>query len=123
MPSNNRVDRLNSQLKKNIYEILSQRVKNPNLTEMFSVTEVSCDRDLTLAKVYISIFSTDSVRAQKTFEAIKQSGGFVRGSLLKSMNIHAVPQLVFELDNRMENQDRITKILMEIKSENQSSDS
>lgn len=123
MTSNNRVDRLNSQLKKNIYEILSQRVKNPNLTEMFSVTEVSCDRDLTLAKVYISVFSGDSVRAQKTFEAIKQSAGFVRSSLLKSMHIHAVPQLVFELDNRMENQDKISKILMEIKSENKPSDS
>lgn len=117
MSSDNRVDRLNSQLRKNIYEILSQKVKNPHLTEMFSITEVTCDRDLTLAKVYISIFSTDSQKAQKTFDAIKQSAGFVRSKLLKSMRIHAVPQLVFEIDNRLQNQDRISKILMEIKSE------
>lgn len=110
-----REDRLNSQLKKSIYEALSTKVKNPNLSEMFSVVEVTCDRDLTLATVYVSIFSgTDAAKAA-TFEAIKHSAGFVRNCLAKSLHLHAIPQLVFQLDTTSQKSDRINQILAEVK--------
>lgn len=110
----NRVDRLNSQLKKNIYEILTTKVKNPNLTEMFSVVEVTCDRDLTLATVYISIFSGTDQSKSATFEAIKQSAGFIRGCLAKIMRLHAIPQLVFKQDTTMQKSERINQILAQV---------
>lgn len=51
-----RTAKLNSEFQKNIYEVLSKSVKDPRITEMFSVTKVETDKELTLAKVYISVY-------------------------------------------------------------------
>jgi len=113
--SNVRVEKLNSEFQRNIYEILSTKVKDPRLTEMFSVTKVSCDKELTYAKVYVSIFSTDADKAKSTFDAIKSSVGYVRHSLLKAMHIRSVPELDFVLDETLDEGDKIERILNEIK--------
>ena len=57
--ANNRAGKINAELQKNIYENLSKKVKDPRLTEMFTITQVSVDKELTVAKVYVSIFSTN----------------------------------------------------------------
>lgn len=121
---NNRVDKLNSEFQKNIYETIVRKVKDPRLTEMFSITKVTCDKELTYAKVYVSIFSTDQDRIKNTFTAITSSANFVRSCLLKSMRIRAVPQLAFVLDDYMEQGDKIDKLLDELKNnENNNSSS
>ncbi|MBR0190293.1 MAG: 30S ribosome-binding factor RbfA, partial [Clostridia bacterium] len=54
-----RTDRLNSEFKKEIYEIISRRLNDPEITEMVSVMKVDVSRDLSYAKVFVSVFSTD----------------------------------------------------------------
>lgn len=95
---NNRTGKINAELQKNIYEILSKKVKDPRLTEMFTITQVSVDKELTVAKVYVSIFSSDNKRSDDTFEAIQNSANFVRSNLYKIMRIRNVPQLIFYRD-------------------------
>ena len=51
--ANARVDKVNAELKRSIYEILSKKVKSPELTEMFSIVKVDADKELTYAKVYV----------------------------------------------------------------------
>ena len=63
----NRLEKLNSEFRKYISELLTKKVKHPNLTEMFTILEVVCDKELATAKVYVSIFSTNEMRAAKTF--------------------------------------------------------
>ena len=50
-----RIDKINSELKKEIYAAITKRLKNPLITEMFSITEVDASKDLSSAKVYISV--------------------------------------------------------------------
>ena len=109
--ANARVDKVNAELKRSIYEILSKKVKSPELTEMFSIVKVDADKELTYAKVYVSVFSADKVKADKTFEAIKHSENFVRQCLFKEMRIKSVPQIVFLKDDSMEYSQKIEKML------------
>ena len=44
-----REKRLNSEFQKEIYDILKYKVKNPDLTEMFSISEVDVTNDLKYA--------------------------------------------------------------------------
>ena len=55
----NRNDRLNGEFQKEIYQIISRRLKNPLVTEMFSILRVDCRRDLSYAKVFVSVYSTN----------------------------------------------------------------
>lgn len=106
-----REQRLNSEFQKEIYDILKYKVKNPNITEMFSILEVDVTNDLKYAKVYVSIFSTDGEKGAKTFSAIKESAKTVRSELAKIMRIRTVPEITFILDTSADYGNKIEKIL------------
>ena len=52
-----RTERLSGEYQRDIYEIITKKLKNPLITEMFSVLRVDVARDLAHAKVYISVYS------------------------------------------------------------------
>ena len=106
-----REKRLNSEFQKEIYSILKNKIKNPAISEMFSISEVDVTNDLKHAKVFVSVFSTDKVKAQATFEAICASAKAVRTELSKTMRIRNVPELHFVTDNSTDYGNKIDKIL------------
>ena len=110
----NRTEKLNSEFQRSIYEILTRKVKDPRLTEMFSITQVECDKELQRAKVYASVYSADKAKADATLEAIKDAAGFVRSTLSKSMHIRTVPKFEFITDTSMQYSQKINDILSEI---------
>ena len=65
-----RTDRLNSEFRKLIYDVIKNRLDIHGATEMYSVTEVDVSPDLKHAKVYLSVYSTDEAKAKATFDAI-----------------------------------------------------
>lgn len=68
----NRIEKLNSSFKRDIAELLTKKVKDPRITEMFTVLEVDCDKELSTAKVYISVFSADEQKAAQTFGNLRK---------------------------------------------------
>lgn len=106
-----REKRLNSEFQKEIYSILKNKIKNHAISEMFSISEVDVTNDLKHAKVFVSVFSTDKVKAQATFEAICASAKAVRTELSKTMRIRTVPELHFVTDNSTDYGNKIDKIL------------
>ena len=106
-----REQRLNSEFQKEIYNILKNKVKNHDITEMFSILEVEVTNDLKYAKVFVSIFSTNAEKKQKTFKAICDSAKFVRGELAKIMRIRTVPELKFVIDTSADYGQKIDDIL------------
>ena len=109
-----RTDKLNSEFQKSIYEILTKKVKDPRLTEMFSILEVRVDKELQTAKVFVSVFSTDQEKAAKTFEAIKEHAGTIRYELAHMMQMRTVPELHFLWDDTMEYGDKIDRLIQSI---------
>ena len=109
-----REKRLNSEFQHEIYDILKNKVKNTDLTEMFSISEVEVTNDLKYAKVFVSVFSIDEQKKKNTFDAICSFAKFVRGELGKRMRIRYVPELKFLLDTANEYGNRIDSILSSI---------
>lgn len=110
-----RTERLNSEFKKEISEIIARRLNDPAITEMVSVTEVKVSRDLSHAKVFLSVFSTDDKKKEKTFAAICKNAGKIRFLLGGAMRIRTVPELEFLIDGSMDYGDKIDKLLAKIK--------
>lgn len=110
----NRNDRLNGEFQKEIYEIISRRLKNPLVTEMFSIVRVDASRDLSHAKVFVSIYSTDAVKKQQTFNAISSDAKKIRFELAKVIRARTVPELHFFLDDSMEYDDKMEKLFKSI---------
>lgn len=114
MPKNeNRLNRINEELKKEISQIISFELKNPDATGLISVTKVKITPDLKYAKVYVSLLN--SKNEEKTIEALKSSAGFIRSSIAKRINLRNTPELVFEKDDSMEYGMKIDSILKDLK--------
>ena len=113
MPTNeNRLNRINEELKKEISNIISFELKNPDATGLISVTKVKITPDLKYAKVYVSMLNSKS--NEKTLEALKKSSGYIRSSIAKKINLRITPERVFEEDDSMEYGMKIDSILKDL---------
>ena len=110
-----RTDRLNSEFRKNIYDVIKYRVNVSGITEMFTITEVDTSPDIKNAKVYISVYSTSKEKADATFNAIKGAAQEIRHELASVMrNMRYIPELRFYRDEACEYGSKIDGILSNI---------
>ena len=110
MPKNEaRLNRINEELKKELSQVLNYELKNPNVTGMLSVTKVKITPDFKYAKVYVSILNSKNIK--KTLEGLKESSGFIRSRLAKTVNLRITPELDFEIDDSLEHGAKIDAIL------------
>ena len=113
MPSNNnRFERINEEYRKEISSIIDNKLKNPNVTGLISVTKVKVTQDLKFAKVYVSILNSKNLK--DTLAGLKKSAGFVRSELARTVNLRNTPEIIFELDDSVEYGAKIDSILKDI---------
>ena len=114
----NRTDRLNGEFQREIYEIITRKLKNPLITEMFSIIAVDTSKDLSHANVYVSVYSLNEDKKVATFNAINNDSKKIRFELAKVMkHIRTVPELHFILDSSMEYGAKMDKLFNQIASE------
>ena len=95
MNGTNRIDKVNSELQKEIADVISRKLKNPLITEIVSILDVVASKDLRHDKVYLSIFSMDNAKKERTFNAIVADSKRIRYELSKSMRMRTVPEFHF----------------------------
>ena len=100
-------------LKKEISNVISFELKNPNVTGLISVTKAKITPDLKYAKIYVSILNSKNLK--KTMEGLKESTGFIRTQVAKTINLRITPELIFELDDSLEYGEKIEKILKSVR--------
>ncbi|MFZ8961234.1 MAG: 30S ribosome-binding factor RbfA [Flavobacteriaceae bacterium] len=98
-----RQKKIGTVLQQEIATLLQQAIRQGGGAQlMLSVTKVTVTSDLSLAKVYLSIFP--SQKAQPYFEALKQNGSQLRHDLSQRMKnqLRKIPELVFYLDDSLD---------------------
>ena len=110
--NSNRMNRIDEELKKEISNIVTYDLNNPNITGLISVTKVKVTPDLKYAKVYISIINSKNTK--ETFVHLKKASGFVRTEIAKRINLRITPEIIFELDDSIEYGAKIDSILKDI---------
>ena len=68
---------------------------------MASVTRVDTSRDLSFARVYVSVLGTDQEKAD-TMEALTAAAGFIHRAIRPHLRMRNVPHLAFHLDEAIE---------------------
>jgi len=117
-----RPEKVASEFKKAIYEIITRKLKNPLITEMVSITEVEVSSDMSHADVFVSIYSTDAERKNRTFKEISASAKTIRYELAKSVRLRYIPELHFILDETMSYGDKMDKLFIEIRKKSSDGD-
>jgi len=107
-----RIDKINSEIQRIIAEIV-KNLKDPRLAKMISITGVDATNDLKQAKVYISVLGDENDK-KEALTGLKNAEGFIRRELGEKIDLHSLPELLFEIDNSIENGMKIDSILKEI---------
>ena len=106
-----KTDRVAEELRKSISVILQNKLRNPDISPMASITAVTVSKDLKYADVFVSVLGD----AEKTVNALNASAGYVRRELAIAMrNMRTVPALRFRIDASVEYGRKIDSILKEI---------
>ncbi len=93
--------RINSEVRKELAELIRSGIKDPRVSLLTSVTEVEVAPDLKTAKVYVSILGDDE-KKKSTLAGLKSAMPFLRSQLAKTVNLRITPELRFVLDTSIE---------------------
>ena len=107
-----RTDRVDELLRQEIGAILAREVADPRVG-FATVTDVETTRDLSHAKVWVSVIG-DAAERRATLAALDRAMGFVRRELGVRLRLRRIPALHVELDTSMERGTRVLKILDEL---------
>jgi ribosome-binding factor A len=118
MPSDIRLKRIQDQIKRVLTEILESKVDDPRVDGVY-VTDVSVDRELDFANIYVSSLAGES-QAEELVAGLENANSFIRYNLSQEINLRAMPKLRFYWDNTPQKADRIETLLNEIRQERES---
>lgn len=110
--SNLRANRVAEQIKKELGEILAQKIKDPRVG-FVTVTDVEVTGDLQQAKIFISILG-DEDEKEATFLGLSKAQGFIRKEIGERIRLRKTPELSFEFDESIEYGNRIERILRDL---------
>lgn len=104
-----RMERIESLLVEEISKALLRDIKNPRVG-LVTVTEAKVSKDLSVAKVYVSIMGAPEHR-KETLEALQHSAGYLQGLFGKRLRLRRIPRIQFIEDESLRQADRITRLL------------
>lgn len=105
-----RIDRVNELLRSEISQLIAKGIKDPRVAGVISVTEVIASSDLRSARVYVSVMG-DPANRQQALEGIRSAASFLRRELRERVNLRHTPHMTFELDDSIEEGDRVLRLM------------
>lgn len=102
-----RQQKINKQLQKDLADIFQQQGMQAYNGALISVTGVRITPDLSIAKVYLSIFP--SAKVKEVMELVSENNKSIRGELGRRVRhqLRIVPELTFYVDDSLDYVERI----------------
>lgn len=108
-----RANRIGEEIRRIISELLLNGLKDPRISPMTSVNRVEVTRDLSYAKIYVSVLG-DEEEKKETIDGLNSAKGYIRKTLASNLDIRYIPQPIFILDESIEEAIRMSKLIDEI---------
>ena len=105
--------RINSEVMKDLSNIIRSEIKDPRIAPMTCVTAVEVAPDLKTCKAYISVLGDEEVR-ERTMEGLRSAEGYIRRQLASDLNLRNTPQITFIADTSTEYGMHMSKLIDEV---------
>lgn len=107
-----RPERVAEAIKKEIADLICNDIKDPRLG-FVTITGVEVTKDLSFAKIFVSVLGSVDQR-QETVDILQKASGFMRSEIGRRIKVRQTPELIFKLDTSLDHGTRIMEILHEI---------
>ena len=115
MSQGSRPDRVADQIRKELSILIARQVQDPGIG-FLTVTRVKVTPDLQQARIFYTIIGDEKAR-KETARALGRALPFLRRQMGQRLRLRHVPELQFMYDETIEQQDRVEKIIQDIRAE------
>jgi len=113
MSQGSRPDRVADQIRAELALLLTREVHDPGIG-FVTITRVQMTADLQQARVFYTALGDDKAR-KNSERAIDRAGPFLRRQIGSRLRLKRVPELTFLYDESIAGQDRIERLLNEVR--------
>lgn len=110
--SSMRAERVGEQMKKELMDIINNKVKDPRVG-FITITDVVLTNDLSQAKVFLTVLGNDK-EVENTFKALDKAKGFIKSELGSRMRLRIMPELMYEYDQSIEYGNKIERMIQDL---------
>lgn len=96
-----RTERVASLVRSTLAEAIQGRLSDPRIEPLTSITRVEMSPDLSVARVFISVMAPEN-RQKLTLDALTHAVRLLRRRLGERIMLRQVPELIFKLDNSLQ---------------------
>lgn len=112
MAVNHRQNQLGQVIMHELSDLMRLRMKDPRIG-FTSITAVEVTRDLSYAKVFVSVMGSPEEQ-RDTMRALRHAAGFLRHELAQRLTVRHVPELTFVLDESIARGARVIELLNQV---------
>jgi ribosome-binding factor A len=106
----NRTERVADLIQKSLAQIILQEVSDERI-RFVTITSVSMSRDLSYAKIYISVLTEDSTVIKETVNFLNRMAKQLRYRLAQTVKLRIAPELKFVYDESTAHGFRISNLI------------
>jgi ribosome-binding factor A len=110
-----RTQRVGGQIQRELAQIIQQELRDPRLG-LVTISAVEMSKDMSHAKVYITLMNPDQ-DVDGTLKVLKKASGFLRRALGKRIVLRVLPELHFVYDRSLERGLRVDALLDSVAAE------
>jgi ribosome-binding factor A len=108
-----RTARIADFLKRELGSFIQKELRDPRLG-MVSVIDAQVSRDLSHAKIYVTVMGKDTAEeAKESLAVLNKAAGFLRSQVAKVNNARTTPQLRFYYDASVNRGQHISKLIQD----------
>ncbi len=111
---NSRINKIDSELKKALAEVINYKLQVSLNGALVSVTEVRTTSDLEHSEVFLSIYSPKTPTDQ-ILKILNENLSFIRKETAQIVKLRAIPKFKLTIDKGMEYAQKINDLLSTIK--------
>lgn len=110
-----RPEKVAQMMRRETADILANKLRDPGMAGMVSVTDVELTHDLASARIHVSVYGDEATRTQ-VMETLRRATPFVRREIGHRIGLREVPEIRFLLDTSLDRGARVEDLLRRIQS-------
>jgi ribosome-binding factor A len=107
-------ERTAEELSHKIAAVISQRLRDPRIPSMVTITGVKLASDNRNATIFASVYG-DKETVENAIGALNHAAPFIQRIVAASMHIRYFPRLYFKADTSIERSNHLNELLKEVK--------
>ena len=106
-----RPERVADFMRKELSQVMQQKMRDPRVG-LASITDVEVSRDLSHAKVFVTVLGTDSAEeAKEILQVLNKAAGFFRSQVAKSHSMRITPTIRFYFDESIHRGQQLSSLI------------